>query len=280
MEQTIVVYNQQKYPLLSDDINDFDRDIEKLNTCKSIKHLRQEITSIINTLGFKDYLFIRLNRNWHTGTQYGLLSSLPEAFLDAYISDKLYKHDQILNYCKENLQPIFSSLVYDFIDSAPFETALTRNNRLVLNTYRRHGYHEQYIVPARASNGHGNVMLAVMMQGASKEDLRAKATTMGPLCRALCKAIDSVTTKRFHTQFIGRREAGTTLPNRARVALQNLASSDCRVTDIAEQMGISSITLHQHFANARNTLGVKTNIAAIVKAANLNLISLDHDDQQ
>lgn len=247
---------------------------DELSAAYTINELQQHILKLVKELGFSDFLFLRTNRNWYSDTQYGIMSSLPRELTDPYQHERLFEHDLVLSYCKDNVQPILASHIYDYIDNAPFDTALTRSNRTVLKSYQRFGYFDQYVVPIPAVNGHGNVMLSLLSRDVSKADFQNLVHTTGTLCRTLCKAIDQITTKRFRSQFICGNEQPAALTGKALQALVLLTRHDARLATIAEQMHVSPITAHQHISKARKALGVKTNIAAVVKALQLGLIRL------
>ena len=241
---------------------------------RDITDLTQRITKLVVDIGFTDYLFVRLVRRWHINAKSGLLFSLPNELMRAYHEESLFKTDLLLSYGKGNTQPIFGSQIYGYIDSAPFDTELTNSNRQLIQLYRRYEYMEHCAIPVPAYNGNGHVMLVLTSRGAEPDTMIARATAIMPRCRALCKAIDAVTSKKFRTAFIDRRDSPVDLPRKPLDALRRLAMEDKSITDIAADMCISPITAHQHIATARKALGVKTNVAAIIKAIREGLIDI------
>ena len=242
---------------------------------RDIIGLSQCISQLVADIGFTDYLFVRLERRWHANSTSGLLFSLPNELMRVYHEENLFKTDLLMCYGKDNIQPIFGSQIYGYIDSAPFDTDLTSSNRRLIQLYRRYGYLEHCAVPAKAYNGNGNVMLVLTSRGVDPDKFTTRTTAIMPTCRALCKAIDSVTSKKFRTVFIDKSDSPIDLPRKPLDALRRLAKEDKSITDIASDMCISPITAHQHIATARKALGVKTNVAAIIKAIREGLIDIE-----
>jgi Autoinducer binding domain len=248
---------------------------QELSSAHNLNRFKNLILGIVNRLGFSDFIFIRLERDWQPGSKRGLIHSFPKEMLNEYQENFLYNHDLLLSYGKANTQPIFGSQIYGYVDDAPFEMELTTKNRQLRKFYRRHQYAEHLLVPSAAINGNGNVQLILTSSGKSKEEVQATATPVIPICRALCKAVDSVSTTKFRSSFIDKKDAPLLLNPKPLAMLQALANTDSSITQIAKNLCISAITAHQHVATARKTLGVSTNIGAIVKAVKAGLIQID-----
>ena len=246
-----------------------------LKKARTLEELAIRIKNIAEINGFTDFLFARLERIWHENYNTGLLYSLPAELMRTYHEQDLFKTDLLLPYGKANTQPIFGSQVYGYINGAPFEMDLTDNNRRLLQLYKRFGYFEHCAVPQQAFNGNGHVMLVLTSAGIQKQDFQSLATPVLSTCRNLCKAIDTVTSNKFKSQFIDKADIPFSIPPKPMDALQRLARSDKPITEIAHDMCISPITAHQHIAAARKALRAKTNIGAIIKAIKAGLIDID-----
>ncbi|MBN4055287.1 response regulator transcription factor [bacterium AH-315-K03] len=247
----------------------------EFSNSRTLDDLKQRIQQCVTTLGFTDFIFMRLERGWHTNATQGLLHSLPDELMRIYHENNMHVYDLMIPYGKSNTQPIFSSQVYGYIDNAPFDIDLTRKNRTLCQLYRRFEYFEHYVTPIHAFNGNGNVQLMLTNKGMDKEDFQTKVTPIMPACRFLCKAIDTVTTKNFRSSFIDMKDSPVSITPKPLSILNRLANHDISITELAKDMCISPITAHQHIAAARKALGVQTNIAAIVKAVKAGLINLD-----
>jgi Autoinducer binding domain len=262
-------------PLFFDADAHFKALCQELSNAHDLQVFKSRILDIVNRLGFSDFIFIRLERDWQPGSERGLIHSFPKEMLDEYQENLMYVHDLLLSYGKVNTQPIFGSQIYGYVDDAPFEMELTTKNRQLRKFYRRHQYSEHLVVPTAAINGNGNVQLILTSSGKTKEEIQTTASPVIPICRSLCKAVDSVSTRRFRSSFIDKQDAPLKLNPKPLAMLQALANTDSSITHIADNLCISAITAHQHVATARKALGVSTNIGAIVKAVKAGLIRLD-----
>ena len=247
----------------------------KLADSRTMTDFKQRIHKIVNAMGFTDFIFMRMERNWQSNSQQGLLHSLPAEFMRIYLANCMHAYDLLIPYGKNNTQPIFSSQAYGYIDNAPFEIDLVQNNRTLRQLYRRFRYFEHYVIPMNACDGGGNVQLILTDRGADKSDFQSKVTPMMPACRLLCNAIDTVSTKIFPSSFINSKNTAVNITQKSLRLLKNMANHDCSITQLAEEMCISPITAHQHIAIARKALGVQTNIAAIIKAFKAGLINFE-----
>jgi DNA-binding CsgD family transcriptional regulator len=269
--------NNSKNPLFADSDADahYKALCTELSQAHTLEEFRERIHHIVKGMGFTDFLFVRLERVWQIGSERGLLHSLPEELMRAYHEEYLYEHDLVIPYGKSNTQPIFSSQIYGYVDDAPFEMELTRKNRLLQKFYRRYRYADHYIIPTPAVNGSGHVQLLLTSADTSKREFQAAITPATPTCRSLCKAIDSITTRKFRSTFIDKNDTPVSMTRKPQHMLRQLANNDMSITELAKEMSISPITAHQHIAAARKALGVNTNIGAVVKALKSGLIQLD-----
>lgn len=242
---------------------------------ESVESFSQHIIAIVNQLGFSDYIFLRTNKNWNSALPCGLLHSMPDEWLQMYRNEHFYEYDLILEYAKCNTLPIFSSQIYDYVDRAPFEIELTYNNRRLIQFYRRLGCLDQYNVPQTAFNGSGHVMLQVCMIGAQRKRLQSQVERTVEALRCLCSAIDEVSTRKYSALFIDQYDKPVVIGSKPLRSLSLFARSDMTINELAGHLFVSPITAHNYIADARKALGVKTNIAAVMKALKLGLISFD-----
>lgn len=248
---------------------------DELTDTRSLDDFKQQILKIVTAMGFTDYLFVRLERAWHSHSHQGLLYSYPKELMRVYHESAMYTGDLMIPYGKTNTQPIFSSQVYGYIDNAPFEIEFIQKNRALCQLYRRFSYFEHYVTPMHAFNGNGNVQLILTSRDLEKDKFQSMVVPVMPLCRYLCKAIDSVSTKNFRSAFIDTQDNPINITPKPLRILNRLANHDISITDLAKEMCISPITAHQHIAAARKALGVQTNIAAVVKAFKAGLITIE-----
>ena len=215
-----------------------------------------------------------MERCWRSGLQKGLLTSFPLLWLQCYQNNKLNEVDLLLSYGKTNTDPIFSSHIYQYIDTAPFNIPLTDNNRRIYQLYKRFDYFEHYAIPMPACNGHGQVLLLLTSVGIDTQKFRANVEPISSACHSLCKAIDTVSTQKFCSSFIQKCDQPLFVTRKQLNLLRNLANEDDTIAALAKKLCISPITAHQHLAGAKKSLQVKTNIRAVVKAIKAGLISI------
>ena len=244
----------------------------ELSPARNLNDLEQRVLSIVIELGFSDFIFIRLQRSWQESSKYGLLCSVPEEYMRVYHEEKMHAHDLMIPYAKTNTQPIFASQIYGYLDKAPFDIELTQKNRVLSQLNKRFGFFDQYFIPLKSFNGHGNVQLSILNKGVNPVEFQADIMITTSVLRLLCKAIDSITSTRFRTSFIGKQDHRVTLRPKQLAVLTMLANNDLTISELANMMCISPITAHQHIAAARKALGVSTNIAAIKKLIGLGLL--------
>ena len=246
----------------------------ELQQSRTLDDLTHHIAVIIKRLGFSDFLFARLERSWHAGSQQGMLSSFPTLCLQCYQESKLFEVDWLLAYGKANAEPIFSSQLHRYIDAAPVELPAILGNRQVFQLYKRYDFLDLYAVPMPARNGHGQVLLLLTCAGMDSKAFSTQVTSVSSMCRPLCKAIDSVSSQQFRSSFVHRCDRPPLLTSAQLNILRYMANEDCSIAALSEQLCISPITAYQHIAAARKALGTHTNVRAITKALKAGLISL------
>ena len=254
---------------------DFDVMSAKLNNSSSQEEFTQRIGDIVKRLGFSDFLFMRLERVWHRHSQSGMYHSLPDEWMRIYHEERLYEIDLVISYGRANIQPIFSSQIYGYINDAPFEMELTKKNRLVLQLYRRFDFFEHAVFPLPACDGNGHVVLLLSSEGTDKQSFQASVEPIIGRCRSLCRAIDYVANNSFDTTFVDKNNNPIKITNKTLSVLRELIYRDVSITQLAGYLNISPITAHQHIAAARKALSANTNIGAVVNAIKAGLVPLD-----
>ncbi len=247
----------------------------ELKRSRDIDDFRQQIIKIINRLGFSDYSFVPLHRNWAYEKQQGLLSTYPDEFWDIYQKEDLYSHDMLVRFFNDNTHPIFTSQVYDYFCNAPFNNEVTRINRLIRQLHHSFGFFEHHATPIMAESGKMKFLLMLSQQNMEPAVFQAKANRIGGALRALSQAINKVCHSKFPYFFEPPPKKVLYIAPKPLQVLATLANEDLTITDLASKLFISPITAHQHIAAARKALGKNTNIGAIKKAVKLGLIRYD-----
>jgi DNA-binding NarL/FixJ family response regulator len=126
-----------------------------------------------------------------------------------------------------------------------------------------------------AFNGDGHVLLMLTSTGMDKQALQSHVSSLTVVCHALCKAIDTVSTRRFRLSFAGCEGSAVGITRRPLMIMRCMANEDSTITQLADKLCISTTTAHQHMMAARKAMGTKTNIRAVLKAIKLGLIQVN-----
>lgn len=256
---------------------------------------KQKIRQIVNDMGFSDYTFIPLNRDWENEDDQRLLSTYPEQYWEIYQQENLYLHDMLVSYAKINTHPIFASQVYDYYCNAPFDTESSYKNLMIRQLECSFGVFDRYAIPIINSDGKSKFLFILSQHNIGIPAFKEKIDSMGTILRLLGQAVYTVSTDKFPTlierpppQVITKQLPRgaqyqvvteqplfpvVTITARQLRVLDTLANNDLPMYLVADMLCISPVTAHQHIAFARKALNKKTNSGAIKEAIRLGLIS-------
>ncbi len=255
-----------------DSLHDFSTELKR---SKNFNELKENILKIINRLGFSDYTFAPLERDWAYENQQGFLSTYPDEFWRIYQEEELYNDDMLMRFVKDNTHSIFTSHIYDYFCNAPFENEVTRINRTIRQLHHSFGFFEQHVTPIITADNEGIFLLSLSQQNMDAATFQATVNRSGPQIRSLGECIFKVCQSKFPHLFSQPPKKVISIAPKPLQVLATLANEDLTITDLADKLCISPITAHQHIAAARKALGKNTNIGAIKKAMSLGLISYD-----
>ena len=248
-----------------------------IKCASSTSDLNAKIVKIIKELGFSDYTFVPLERDWdHEGNQ-GVLSSYPAEYWDIYRENRLYKHDMLVSYFRQNIHHTYTSFIYNYYADAPFDNETTRCNKDIRQLQHTYGFLEQYAVPVIDSECNTAFILIIAEQNSEAAAFQNKANSKIPALRELGQAIHKVVTTKFPELFEGPNTKIADIAPKPLRVLATLANNDLSISDVASLLCISPITAHQHIAAARKALKRQTNVGAIKEAIRQGLISYDYD---
>ena len=244
----------------------------ELRRVKNIDDFKHRILRVINRLGFSDFSFGLVDRDWeHEDDQ--TISSYPEEYQRIYKEEQLYMYDMLIEYARESNHPVFTSQVYDYYCNAPFNTEVTCINRAIRQLHHSLGFFENYAMPMIAQNGKDKLLLTLSQQGMATIAFQTKINSMSTSLRLLSHAINDVCSAKFPTLFEQPISQVVDIAPKPLRVLATLANEDLSITEVAKKLCISPITAHQHIASARRALNKNTNIGAIKEAIELGLIS-------
>lgn len=234
---------------------------------------KQNIGQIVNGMGFSDYTFIPLDRDWETKDDKRLLSTYPAEYWEIYQKEKLYRHDMLISYAKTNSYPIFTSQIVDYYCNAPFNTESSFENIKLRQLMCSFGVFDSYAIPIMNGDGKSKLLFTLSQPNMSLTAFREKIDSMGTMLRLLGQAIYTVSTDKFPALIEWPPPQVVDITARQLQVLDTLANNDFPLYLVADKLYISSITVDKHIASARKALNKKTNSGAIKEAIKLGLIS-------
>ena len=247
----------------------------KLKRSYNIEDLNTNIIKIINSLGFSDYSFIPLNRDWDYELKNGVLSSWPEEYWRVFQQDKLYIHDMQASFFRYNAYPAHTSHIYNYYADAPFDTEVTEKNRMIRQLQHSFGFYETYTIPVQSNSK--IYLFTLSQQNMDAATFQRRTNSKVNALRALGQAIHAVCSTKFSVLIERPPEKVVDIAPKPLRVLATLANNDLSINEVARKLCISPITAHQHIAVARKAFGMQTNIGAIREAIKMGIISYNDD---
>jgi DNA-binding CsgD family transcriptional regulator len=241
----------------------------ELNAARHEDELKAKVLDIVNRLGFSDYSVVNLDCIHEA--QYPL-NSLPTPLIRSYYEKRLYTEDMILQRAIDNTDPFLSSLIHEHVDSAPYNSDMTRKMTAIYELNKSFGYYDCYHVPYKTQNI--NLLLSVVARGVSPVDFQNLIKESKQSLLLLTDAIVFMLSNRFSKLLPIRAEDLTINPKPLRV-LNTLANSDLTIEQVAQKLCISVVTANQHLKTVRTKLGVRSNYASIRRCILTGIIKFD-----
>jgi DNA-binding CsgD family transcriptional regulator len=241
----------------------------ELNASRSEDELKAKILDIVNRLGFSDYSVVNLDCIHEA--QYPL-NSLPAPLVRSYYEKRLYTEDMIIQRAIDNTDPFLSSLIHEHVDSAPYNSDMTRKMAAIYELNKSFGYYDCYHIPYRTPNCY--FLLSVVGRGVSPVDFQNLIKESKQSLHLLTDAIVFMLSNRFSKLLPTRAEDLTINPKPLRV-LNTLANNDLTIEQVAKKLSISVVTANQHLKTVRTKLGVRSNYASIRRCILTGIIKYD-----
>lgn len=251
----------------------------ELDDCTSIKDFKNKIVSVINSMGFSDFAFMRIDTADEMDTQ--ILSTIPAALTKSYCNEGLYEHDAMIAYAKSGETPIFRSELYQKIYQVPFDNNLTRTSRAIQKISVQHGFTDFYSIPGTSLSNDSRVLFSVAIKGDHPLSFRKKVQDAEESLILLFEKIDYISNLKFK-RYLGLKEYAREeerkeihLTKGTLRVLQHMAVTDYRMKELADKLNLSVTTVNKHLETARRVMGVQNTYAAIIKAYQLGYISFE-----
>jgi DNA-binding CsgD family transcriptional regulator len=243
----------------------------ELAKSRDIGDLKRRVSDILKRLGFSDYAYVQLVQ---ADTPQPALCTLSNHYIRTYFDCSLYINDMVLQKAINTDGDFFRSEIQDYISQAPFCSDMTRCMNNIYQLNKTYGYYDFYHIVVRPSKEAAPVMLTITQRGISPFELKNNIKGSESALSLLCEAIEFVLTKHFPTLCYSSKRLTSINPKPLRV-LETLANNDLTIEQVADKLCISVVTANQHLKTVRNSLGTKTNYAAIKAAVIEKLIHLE-----
>ena len=238
-----------------------------------ISDFKERIKRVIVQLGFSDFIYMQLETK--TTPQQQLFNTLPNELILSYYNAGYCKHDMNIQRAKDNRKLFFHSTIHDYVSNAPFTSEMTHYMYKIRELNKSFGYYDFCNIPIHPQKNRPRAVLMVTHQNMKSIDLQRTTATCESTLRLLSEAIDTIARQKFADYFIDKnackRHNITITPKPLRV-LNTLANNDYSISEIAEKLCISVVTVNQHLKTVRNCFEAKTNYAAIKQAIQAKLI--------
>jgi DNA-binding CsgD family transcriptional regulator len=242
----------------------------KLSAVANEGELKNCIQDAIIELGFSDFSIVNIDL---ISTPQLQLDTMPKPMIKSYYDKQFYTDDLTVARAKNNSSPFFASLLYDWIDSAPFENEQTQKMTAIYDLYKSYGYYESYHIPFKAVNG--SFLLTIVSRGMLPNDFCKLINDFRQSLNLLADAIVLELTNRF-SKLLPSLNEDLAINEKPLRVLRRLANSDHTIEQVASELCISTVTANQHLKTVRTKLGVRSNYAAIRRCVKLGLIKF-HD---
>ena len=242
----------------------------RLSAAKGIGNFMRCIAEIIEDLGFEDYAFARVDA---PGSVELPIVTSPTEMRNLYMAEKLYDRDLMVDYITHNTRAIFQSELVHHNENTPFITDTVLVNQSITKLLKSYGYFDFYIIPCRAHNGSGQVVLSITARNANPDIFRRLIASKKTILYQIAEAIDFIGTRYFPEFFLANGECrDIVITPRPLELLTVLAQEDMSLNEAAEFLNRSIYTVNQQIAVARKAFGADTNHGAVYQAVREGLI--------
>lgn len=245
---------------------------QDLSRSTNIDDFKQRISSKLETLGFSDFAYARLDANG--GTTAGL-STTREDMLRTYQSEAFYEYDLVMQHSQKKSTPIFTSTIENYIADAPFDNDLFDRNFEIIRMNKCYHFYDSYTIPFDTLDNN-RAALSVLSQGMERIRFQESFRTHAAELDSTAQIIDYIAITQF-PEYFGQPEASPTprIPPKPLMLLNILAKNNLTLSEAAKSMAISIHTANKHAATFKKLTGANTLAAAVYIALLEGLIHLD-----
>lgn len=251
---------------ISQDLSTFEDHVNnRLGNVRNFGYFRQQIQSIVNDLGFThfDYSLLSKNNNFEF-----LMTALPDAFINTYHHEKLYKYDMFLDYTKNSKQGVYQSTINNLIDQMPDNAEYTIKNKMIRELAYDYRFFDGYCISVDTEYN-GKVMFSVLSDQENPEKFKHSTMERRGNLMYLANTIYMISLKKFPKELPYKPP----LDDKTILVIEHLAYHAATTAEVAEQLFMSVGTVNRHINQAKEILGACSTTNAAIIARDLGLIS-------
>ncbi len=253
------------------DIKKFEGHVkDRLGRIRRISYLKQQIECIVNDLGFSHFDFSLIPSTKNSFEL--MLTSIPESFTNAYVSEKLYQHDLGLEVALHASQPIYLSSIYDAANHLPPGSQTKSTTHKIQELSDDYGFFDCYTIPLDLERRAGKIIFSVLSKGEKSICFKSKIMERRAELYILLRYIYTTTTNNFPNHF---PYVESTLTERQSRVISAFAHGAKSTQQVAEQLHISVSTVNRHLEIIKESLGAASLANAVYIATKKNIISPD-----
>lgn len=245
---------------------------QDLSRAKSIEDFKQRISTKLESLGFSDFAYARLDAN---GGTTGGLSTTREDMLRTYQSEAFYEYDLVMQHSRKKSTPIFTSTIENYIADAPFHNELFDRNAEIIRMNKCYHFYDSYTIPFSTLDNN-RAAFSVLAQGVERIKFQESIRTYSDELDSMAQIVDYIAISRF-PEFFGQplTSPAPRIPPKPLILLNILAKNNLTLSDAAKSMSISIHTANKHAATFKRLTGANTLAAAVYIAVLEGLIHLE-----
>jgi DNA-binding CsgD family transcriptional regulator len=258
------VWNTQFYKLL----------MESRNYSKFI----DTIYKVLRRTGFTDFSCVRINPKGDVVGAGEEVVTMPTKLLTTYYEEAFNEHDIILDALRADfIVPFFQSNIRDQLDNHQIDTLTAKRNRDIFRLNESYKYQDYYLIPIRACNGHGKMLLSITAKGASSAQVKKNAAKYSQFLSVFAEAIDYIATQKFPDEYLlfGNQKKKPVLSPRVLEYLNLVAKEGLKNKEIADRMNISLPTAKKYSKIVREVFGTTTLSSAVYRAIRRGVVIMD-----
>jgi DNA-binding CsgD family transcriptional regulator len=243
-----------------------------LRASRDVRDFRTRISGILQRFGISDFAHTCLSNISGIVDPFG---SHEAHIIDRYAEEGFHHDDLTIRHLLTSGQPVFRSVVDDYIRMAPFETDLFKRHLDGVRFLNENGLFDVYNIPIFFGNY--RALFSIYTRHCDARQFRENVNRHLAEIHLLARCVDEIGRLKFKSHFHNPRiNPRLPVPARPLQLLETLARKDLTLNEAAEVLNISISTANQHIAAAKRCLKAHTTHGLILAAQREGLISPDY----